>query len=377
MKILFRIFRIITHSFLKPALSGIWALFIAVLILIAIDFLLTSRHQIAPGESAIIREVWQRTNGLIGPVAYPFRVRSVENKTERVKNFLIQPFPFGIVEEVLKTAEPRSFSGKFALWTRDTITGKPTDQDTARVCVFKGQFLISQLEVYARALDQEAATNASGGRVMYRNREETLSKNLEVHLEDFLTTTVSEVGSDLQWKYLYLSQIFQPMQKSTLAFKKDFFWRNPWLIFDYKLRIQDIESVREIASTSPEIYQKLQELQARVDEGGDLSQLDPQLVEEINAFLGQYLRKNPTIYQKERWEYALDYANRDSIKTTTDMRRYIHIFIEKDFASLQKDYWETLQTSSLASELGIELQELNFEIIDEPVVNYPFLLFSN
>jgi len=373
MKILFRIFRIITCGFLKPSLRGIWTLFLALLLLIAIDFLLTSRHQLSPGESAIIREVWHRKKDLIGPVAYPFRIRSVENKTDRVLNFFIQPFPFGVVEEVLKTAELRGFNGKLPLWTKDTITGKSLDRDIARVCVFNGKFHISQLDVYARTLDHEAATYATGGRITYRSREETLADKLQDNFEEYLTNTVNDIGSDLRLKYLYLIQIFQPLQKLDPAFKREFFFNNPWLIFDFKLRIQDFEAVRGIATANPEVFQKLRELQVQAEEEGQLPLLAPKLAEEINSFLSEYLRKNPQIYEKERWEHALNYAIREEIKSSFELQKYIHTFVERNFTSLEKEYQETIQKNTFALQLGIEITKLNFEIVNEPAANYPSL----
>jgi len=117
-----------------------------------IYFVLSSRQTISPDEIAIVREVWKVDN-LLSPTPAPHNVRVVFGDED--STFWIQPWPFGVVEEVVSKKEIYSIDFVYPLCRKDTLSGNPNDASLAKIVKVKIGYKITDLYRYSTILDHK------------------------------------------------------------------------------------------------------------------------------------------------------------------------------------------------------------------------------
>lgn len=350
-------------SFAKYVIGGIVGTVMTIGSIGSLDYLLTSRHKLKPGETAIVREVFQKQGALFGPSSVPYKVRIVENGTEKCQGFIIQPWPFGTIEEILEKDEVKEIEAKGPLWTKNHITKNASDENIARVYELKGKFKIDNAELYAKVLDHQRAYYFSGGRDFFSDRRDVLSKTI---LGDFGKYVVEEVGkleNNLSKKCSILMQEFMQNNLKTEKEKRQYlnrlFEENPWY------RIKD-EAGKKILEEYPEIAEEFM----RVQTTGKWD------IEKIRKFFIDYIKEHPEIDEKEMWDHALDYAieGKAPLSTVEGMRDYVCPFVEKHFDKIKEGYLKQLHESEIEKSAGVKVTDLSIDIIEEPAYKYPSLL---
>ncbi len=373
---------------LKGILSAIIGGLLGVIILIGaigfIDWFLTSRQTLNPGEVAIIREVWKKEGSLIGPSAPPYEVRVVENNSSQKITFFIQPYPFGYVEEIINKEEIKKFSFDLPLWTKDTITHNPNDASIARVLFGKGKFKVKNARLYAKNLDYLGLPYAKEGDILYpvktflrqrgiepevNSREELLSEIVHMDFSQFLSVTVNKWNNSIAQKYTLLAKSMKEenitSKEEKEKFIADFLKKYPW----YRLEPEALEKLRE----NPEVQKLLQNYFEALRSEKPLS--IKYHLGQIQKFFANYIRENPEAYDKEKWEYVKSLLLQPDKLPEEYKLEFVYPFVENRIKNIQNDYIKSLR-KLLSEDYGVELISFKVEAKDDLSARYPYLLME-
>lgn len=372
----------------KTLLTGIAGGILGIIIVLAsvgfIDYLLTSRQKLEPGEGAIIREVWKKEGPLLGPSAPPYQVRTVENNSSESITFIIQPFPFGYVEEVLKKQEVKTFSFDLPLWTKDSITGNPDDASVARVLLGKGKFQVKNLKLYAENLDYRKLPYSREGDLLYPVKEFLKKRGMEIKLTSrerlfseivylnffqFFSTTVDRWEKSVAQKYTMLAKSIRERNitstKEKERFIKDFLESYPW----YKVEPEHMEKLRE----NPEVQKLFQKyLEALRSEKHELVASS---LKEIQGFFTTYIKENPQAYDEEKWKYVKSILLQPDILPPEYKPQMVYPLLEKNIQDIQENYLQT-ERENILSTYGTDIFKFQLMIKDDLTTRYPYLLMQ-
>lgn len=348
-----------------------------------VDWYLTSRQVINPGEIAIIREVWHREGPLWGPTSPPYRVRVVENRTENKKKFLIQPYPFGYVEEIVEKEEIKEFSFRVPSWRKDSITQDPNDASIVRVCSAEGKLKTEDAGLYARNLDHKQVPHARKADSLYAvrqsltrkgqepvldSREELLSELIYLDFTAYLSQTLSEWEESLAQKYQVLTNYFRENKITSAAEKRehlaDFFKQYPW----YKVEPKVFQEELSKDPTTRDLFQEYVEATQEEDTSKTRQALD-----KIHIFFEEYIRENPDVYHKEKWDFIENLIIEKSVDSPDFDPRYGLSFAEEQIQLIEENYVKILP-QDIEKTYGVKIFEFGLQMMDELTVKYPTLL---
>ncbi len=326
----------------------------------------------------IIREVWTKEGSLFGPSALPFRTRVVTNDTDRTISFLIQPPPFGVVEEVfpLDTTFPVSFD--FPLWRKDKITGNPNDGSLVYLGHVESNVQILDFKKFARNLDPQVLkstlqTNPSpfmtslekSGKPIPDRRLDLLKELLRFDFSREVLIKLGQISQSIDFKIYLVHKALEGKALSSSE-QKIQIWKYlenyPW----YKLEPQ------EIGKMFQENAQILEKITEYLKKGGATDQATKELKAEIQGYFSQYIQKNPESYSQELWEYSLEKGlslshspSPDEIRTLTYSYVHEHLDILKNLLQNENYQKTTLEP------YGLTLRDTKVEITEDLVSRYP------
>jgi len=349
-----------------------------------VDWWLTSRQTLEPGEKAIIREVWKKEGPLWGPSPPPYQVRVVKNNSSRQITFFIQPYPFGYVEEIIKEGEVKEFSFDLPLWTKDTITHNPDDASIARVLSGEGEFQIKDIRLYAENLDYRGLPYAKQGDLLYpvkaflirrgrepevSSREELLSEIVYMGFSQFFSTTVNKWGESIAQKYTLLAKSIREREiisiKEREEFIADFLKKYPW----YKLEPDSLEKLRGNVEVQ-ELFQKYFEaLRA------ENLQLANSSLREIEEFFSRYIEKNPEAYDEEKWDYVKSLLLHSDTFPSEYKLEFIYPFVEERIQDIREEYTKTMQ-QEISTSYGVEILKFQVEMKEDLTARHPYILMQ-
>jgi len=369
-------------SFFAGILGGILGIVIILGGAGIIDYILTSRQKIEPGESAIIREVWKKEGPLIGPSSPPYNVRVVENNSSEPLTFIIQPFPFGCVEEILKKEKVRDFSFNLPLWTKDSITSDPDDSSIVRILSASGNFKVKNVNLYAQNLDHLELPYAKQGDLLYPLKNFLMQRGVDLEIGDrqrlfselmyfdfskFFSTKVEEWGKSVAQKYTILAKSIQEKNITSSEEKErfinEFLEKYPW----YKLEQDYFNKLRENKEVQT-LFQKYLEALSSKNEELAISSL-----KEIQKFFKRYIEENPQAYDKEKWEYVKSILLKEENPPSEYKPEMMYPFIEKNIQQIKNMYLEE-EKENILHTYGIELINMQVKIKDDLTARYPFIL---
>jgi len=349
-----------------------------------IDYLVTSRQTIGPGESAIIREVWKKEGPLIGPSSPPYSVRTVENNSSKSIIFTIQPFPFGYVEEILKKGESKTFSFNLPLWTKDNVTFNPDDSSIARVLTVKGKFQIENIKLYAENLDYLKLSYAKDGDLLYPVKSFLLQRGMDIKLESrkrllsevvyfdfsrFLSSKIDQWGKSIAQKYTMLAKSIREKNITSKEEKEKFVasWleKYPW----YKLEPEYVEKLRENSEVQTLFQKYLEALRSNNKE------LSLSCLKEIQDFFTAYIEKNPQAYNKEKWEYVKSILLKPGQLPPEYKPEMVYPLVEKHIKDIKEKYLQS-QKENILKTYGVKILNLQVKIKDDLTTKYPYLLMQ-
>ncbi len=349
-----------------------------------VDWWLTSRQPLEPGERAIIREVWKKQGPLLGPSAPPYEVRVVENNSSSRITFFIQPYPFGCVEEIIKRDEVKNFSFKLPLWTKDTITQDPNDSSITRILLIKGEYKIENVNLYARNLDYRELPYTRKGDLLYpvkafliqqgrdpemASREELFSEVIYFEFSHFLSDRINEMGESIAQKYAVLAKAIRENKITSSSekdkFVADFLKKYPW----YKLEPRSLEKLRENPEVQ-ELFQKYFEAVRKED-----PQLMTSFLGEIEEFFERYVRENPEAYDREKWDYVRSLLLKPDVLPPEYKPEFVYPFVEKKLQKIRENYIENMQEKILKN-YGVKLLTLKLEMQEDLTARYPYILMQ-
>lgn len=362
---------------------GMWSLgFLLFAVCLGGLLFLVSWHSLPPKSVAIVREVWVREGLLFGPSALPFRVRVVENAEGYPKRFLVQPPPFGVVEEVLPSHGEISLTFRIPLWRKDLITGNPYDGSVAFVGEIQAQFAVTDYERFARRLDPLLARYAGlnqdtllfapapGESLPLRRREDLLR---EILRRDFAQRMVGELGrisQSLHFKLYFAGEVLKESSVSSPSERKIVVWkqleRYPW----YKLEPQEMG---KIVAEDAQIFGKIM---AYLRGEGQKDAVTEKLYEEIKRYFSNYITRNPQSYSQELWNFAIEKAaEAHPLELKPDTLRFLTYQYVHKYPTLLKDVLQKEEyTKNLAVQYGVTMKALDVQILEDLTARYPELL---
>ncbi|MBC7217186.1 MAG: hypothetical protein H5U36_03245 [Candidatus Caldatribacterium sp.] len=365
-------------------LLGRWLFgFLLFLLCVGVFSLFASWHSLPPKSVAIVREVWVREGSLFGPTALPFRIRVVRNEKPHPVRFLIQPPPFGIVEEVLPLQGEVSLTFRVPLWRKDTVTGNPYDGSVAFVGEVEVSCEIADYERFARRLDPLLARYTGLGQVvplpsLVASEEEPLSLKKredllrEIFRRDFARRMLEELGKvsqSLQFKLYFAGKVLEEVPQVSPSEKKIAIWkqleRYPW----YKLEPQEMG---KIVSQDTQIFERIMTyLRKEAEKSEDLGKLR----EEIGQYFSEYIAHNPQSYSQELWDYAIaKITETASFELKPETIRFLtYEYFHGRPALLENLLQSEDYTETLAAQYGVTIKHLKVSLLEDLASRYPEL----
>lgn len=362
---------------------GMWSLgFFLFAVCVGGVLLFVSWHSLPPESVAIVREIWVREGPLLGPSALPFRVRVVQNAETHPKRFLMQPPPFGVVEEVLPLHEEIALTFRIPLWRKDLVTGNPYDGSIAFVGEVQARFAITDYERFARGLDPLLARYAGWGQIAplfapaleesspLRKREDLLREMLR---RDFAQRVIGELGrisQSLHFKLYFAGEVLKEFPASSPSERKIIIWKHleryPW----YKLEPQEMGKV---VAEDAQIFGKI--MMYLRGEGQKDSELG-ELYEEIKRYFSDYVTRNPQSYSQELWDFAIEkVAEAYPLELKPETLRFLTYQYVHGRPALLRDLLQKEEyTKNLTTQYGVAMKHLDVQILEDLATRYPEIL---
>ncbi len=343
--------------------------------------LFASWHSLPPQSVAIVREIWVREGPLFGPTALPFRVRVVRNEQAHPIRFLVQPPPFGVVEDVLPIGGDISLTFRIPLWRKDTVTGNPYDGSIAFVGEVEANLEITDHERFAKRLDPLFVRYAGFGQAAQpfaaseeeflplKRREDLLR---EILRRDFTQRMVGELGKvsqSLHFKLYFAEKVLEEVPATSPSEKKIALWkyleRYPW----YKLEPQEMG---KMIAEDAQIFEKITTYLRK--EGEKDAELE-KLRGEIKQYFADYITRNPGSYSQELWDYVVERVVEDhppELKPET-IRSLTYQYFHARPALFENLLQSEEYTRTLVAQYGIAIKHLRVKILEDLASRYPEL----
>ncbi|MEN3185641.1 MAG: hypothetical protein ABDK92_03255 [Atribacterota bacterium] len=322
--------------------------------------------------------MWTREGTLFGPSSFPFRVRIVINDTDHSHPFLIQPPPFGMIEEVIPLNTTFSISFWFPLWRKDKITGNPNDGSLVYLGQVESQFQIVDFKKFARNLDPQVfkrtvdlnpplfvASLEKSGKPIPEKRFDLLQEMLRFDFSREILAKLGQISQSIDFK-VYLIQKARTGTALSLSEQKIQIWKYlenyPW----YKLEPQ---AIGKIFQEDNQILSKITEY---LKKEGAQDQTAKQLKAEIQEYFSRYIEKNPQSYSQELWEYSIEKGlslthtpSPDQIRTLTYI--YVHDHLHTLEELLQSEEYQ----KTLTERYGVTLEKTKMVITEDLFSRHP------
>lgn len=335
-------------AFLRAVLrvTGSWlvGLLMVVIVFGLLSFFFLSRHSLPPQHFAIVREVWVREGSLFGPSALPYRVRVVENNTSRVINFLVQPPPFGVVEDIFPMNTDVPLKVEVPLWTKDRISGDPNDQSLVYVANIKALISIVDREKFAKKIDPllfryrlnfideepEFQFMKNGSVAIPANRVDLLKEMCRARFYSELFGLLGKIGSSIENKLYFLSRTIEKEGKSDSEVKIEV-WktleRYPW----YRL---EPSALANIFQKERRVFEKIVEFLQAENRDAEKAKI---LRGEIKQFFDGYISQNPESFLQNLWDYSIEiFLEKGNVGTPEEIRALTYRFIHQNTQLLKK-----------------------------------------
>ncbi|WP_369019287.1 hypothetical protein QBE54_05250 [Thermatribacter velox] len=368
--------------FLKAVfrIAGNWlvGLLVVTVIFGFLSFFFLSRHSLPPQSFAIVREVWVRESPLFGPSALPYRVRVVENSTPRAASFLVQPPPFGVVEDVFPLDSGIPMEVKVPLWTKDQISGNPNDQNLVYVADIKTTISIVDREKFAKRVDpllvryrldligEEAEFQfmKSGSVVVPESRIDLAKEMCRARFYSELFELLSQIGGSIENKLYFLSRTVAREGKSDSEVRIEI-WktleRYPW----YRL---EPDALANVLQTEREVFEKIVELLQAENRDAEKAEV---LRNEIKQFFDNYVDQHPGSFLQDLWDYSVEvFLTQGSIRTPEEIRALTYRFVHQNTQLLQEALQGGKEQSWSEQKYGFAFQDIEIVFEEDLATNY-------